>query len=372
MRCSSSRAPAGCWRSTVRQVETLASGLDTPVGVAVTADGAVLVSEAGAGRVVRLGAGDAAPVVDGLGRPQGILRPRRHAVSWSTPTPRSSSPSTWPPEHRHTIAAGLPVGPPPGVEPKPLRECRRSPGRRARSPASRPARTARSIVSADAEGSVLAIAGGAIDMSDTRGPITATCRSRAPCARRSSTACIPVGSQLPTEHELCERFSVSRYTVREALRRLRDDNLVSSRPRAGTMVVPRPSVARLCAGRHVDQRPAGLRHRRPFRHRVDPDGHHRRRIGRAHRAARAAGMACGAWDSGRRRAPTTPSAAPSTTSTGPSRRSAGCCRATPARSSPCIEDLFGVSIVEVHQEIAAVLVSPEHAARSRSRPAPPR
>jgi GntR family transcriptional regulator len=52
----------------------------------------------------------------------------------------------------------------------------------------------------------------------------------------------PVGSQLPTEHELCERFSVSRYTIREALRRLRDDNLVSSRPRAGTLVVPRPST----------------------------------------------------------------------------------------------------------------------------------
>ncbi|WP_156747411.1 GntR family transcriptional regulator, partial [Mycobacterium sp. E2462] len=52
----------------------------------------------------------------------------------------------------------------------------------------------------------------------------------------------PVGSQLPTEHELCERFSVSRYTIREALRRLRDDNLVSSRPRTGTLVVPRPSA----------------------------------------------------------------------------------------------------------------------------------
>lgn len=51
----------------------------------------------------------------------------------------------------------------------------------------------------------------------------------------------PVGSQLPTEHELCQRFAVSRYTVREALRRLRDDNLVASRPRAGTLVVPRPS-----------------------------------------------------------------------------------------------------------------------------------
>lgn len=52
----------------------------------------------------------------------------------------------------------------------------------------------------------------------------------------------PVGSQLPTEHALCERFSVSRYTVREALRRLREDNLVSSKPRAGTLVVPRTSA----------------------------------------------------------------------------------------------------------------------------------
>src|SRR6266436_3520952 len=48
----------------------------------------------------------------------------------------------------------------------------------------------------------------------------------------------PVGSQLPTEDDLCERFSVSRYTVREALRRLREDNLVSSRQGAGTIVVP--------------------------------------------------------------------------------------------------------------------------------------
>lgn len=53
----------------------------------------------------------------------------------------------------------------------------------------------------------------------------------------------PVGSQLPTEHELCERFTVSRYTIREALRRLREDNLVASRPRAGTLVVPRPGTS---------------------------------------------------------------------------------------------------------------------------------
>jgi GntR family transcriptional regulator len=51
----------------------------------------------------------------------------------------------------------------------------------------------------------------------------------------------PVGSQLPTEDDLCERFAVSRYTVREALRRLREDHLVSSRQGAGTIVVPRHS-----------------------------------------------------------------------------------------------------------------------------------
>lgn len=48
----------------------------------------------------------------------------------------------------------------------------------------------------------------------------------------------PVGSLLPTEDDLCKRFSVSRYTIREALRLLRDDGLVSSRQGAGTVVVP--------------------------------------------------------------------------------------------------------------------------------------
>ena len=48
----------------------------------------------------------------------------------------------------------------------------------------------------------------------------------------------PVGSLLPTEDSLCKLFSVSRYTVREALRLLREDGLVSSRRGAGTVGVP--------------------------------------------------------------------------------------------------------------------------------------
>jgi GntR family transcriptional regulator len=51
-----------------------------------------------------------------------------------------------------------------------------------------------------------------------------------------------VGTQLPTEEVLCARFDVSRYTVREALRRLRDAHLVSSRQGAGTTVL-RPAEA---------------------------------------------------------------------------------------------------------------------------------
>jgi GntR family transcriptional regulator len=48
----------------------------------------------------------------------------------------------------------------------------------------------------------------------------------------------PVGTQLPTEEELTVRFKVSRQTVRQALRELREDGLVESRARVGTTVLP--------------------------------------------------------------------------------------------------------------------------------------
>jgi len=46
-----------------------------------------------------------------------------------------------------------------------------------------------------------------------------------------------LGSRLPTEHELCERFGVSRFTVRQALSRLRDSGILEARPGVGTIVV---------------------------------------------------------------------------------------------------------------------------------------
>ena len=53
-----------------------------------------------------------------------------------------------------------------------------------------------------------------------------------------------VGSMLPTEAELCEQFGVSRHTVREALRRLREMGLVSRHQGIGTRVKARRGDAR--------------------------------------------------------------------------------------------------------------------------------
>ena len=58
----------------------------------------------------------------------------------------------------------------------------------------------------------------------------------------------PLGSQLPTEHELCRKLGVSRFTIREAIRVLSTSGLVRRKPRAGTVVAALPDDARYSHG----------------------------------------------------------------------------------------------------------------------------
>ena len=55
--------------------------------------------------------------------------------------------------------------------------------------------------------------------------------------QRIADGTYPVGSTLPTEQEFCAEFDVSRYTVREALRRLTDIGLVARRQGSGSEVL---------------------------------------------------------------------------------------------------------------------------------------
>jgi GntR family transcriptional regulator len=51
-----------------------------------------------------------------------------------------------------------------------------------------------------------------------------------------ATGRFPVGSLLPTEFELCDRYGASRHTVRAAIRELQELGLVSRRKKVGTRV----------------------------------------------------------------------------------------------------------------------------------------
>jgi GntR family transcriptional regulator len=166
----------------------------------------------------------------------------------------------------------------------------------------------------------------------------------------------PVGSQLPTEHELCDRFSVSRYTVREALRRLRDDNLISSRPRAGTMVVARAAsnsyAQEVMSIDDLLAFAAGAQFAIDYNAMVTIDDD----------LAAHTGLAAGSeWlvVRGNRRADDTPEPL-CHTEYYINRAFAAVGRLLQRHNGPIfplIEDLFGVSVVEVHQEISAVLAT---------------
>jgi sugar lactone lactonase YvrE len=138
------------------KTRVLAAGLRDPLGVVIDPDGACLVSEAAAGRVVKLTGGGVETVLDGLRRPEGILvrRGQLHVVDAGA---RELIAFDLEKKVRRRIASGLPVGAPPGVIPKPLRGIPPFSGPQGPFAGIAAGPDGTLYLSADAEGSVLAL-----------------------------------------------------------------------------------------------------------------------------------------------------------------------------------------------------------------------
>lgn len=98
---------------------TLARGLAAPLAVVAMADGSCYVSESAAGRVVHVVNGHSTPVMSGLREPQGLawLHDRLFVIDRAAKTLHSYTPASG---HREVVAEQLPVGAAPGIVPKTL------------------------------------------------------------------------------------------------------------------------------------------------------------------------------------------------------------------------------------------------------------
>jgi sugar lactone lactonase YvrE len=137
-------------------VERLAAGLRQPSGVAVGPDGTCYVAESAGGRVVRLSGGGTETVLDGLQQPQGILV-RGGLLNVVDAGAKELVEYDLAKKARRTIAAGLPVGAPPGVIPKVLGSIGTLAGPMGPFAGIAAGADGTLYVSGDAEGSVLAI-----------------------------------------------------------------------------------------------------------------------------------------------------------------------------------------------------------------------
>jgi len=138
------------------QVDVLASGLNAPIGVAFGPDGTVLVSESGAGRIVSINGSTVDTVVDGLATPHGILVRGKKLLIVDVGL-RALITVNLETGTRQTIAADLPVGVPPGVVAKPLRGTPPFSGPMGPFAGLAAGPDGAVYLSADAEGSVLAL-----------------------------------------------------------------------------------------------------------------------------------------------------------------------------------------------------------------------
>ncbi|WP_024445679.1 SMP-30/gluconolactonase/LRE family protein [Mycolicibacterium iranicum] len=136
--------------------EVLADGLAEPSGVAFGPDGAPLVAESAAGRVVRLSRSGVETVVDGLDTPQGLTVDdgTLYIVDAGAKEVLGVDLTTG---HRTVIATGLAIGSPPGVTPKPLKGIEPFSGPQGPFAGITSGPDGTLYVSADGEGSVLAV-----------------------------------------------------------------------------------------------------------------------------------------------------------------------------------------------------------------------
>ena len=134
----------------------LARGLDRPVDVALGGDGAVFVSEARAGRVSRLVAGKTETLIDGLARPEGLTVSGGRIFVLDVERKELVS-SDLSGGDRRTLAEHLPVGSPPGVPLQFFGELGALPGPILRFAGLAAGPDGTIFISADAEGSVLAL-----------------------------------------------------------------------------------------------------------------------------------------------------------------------------------------------------------------------
>jgi sugar lactone lactonase YvrE len=134
----------------------LAGGLDKPYGVAVSASGTVYVSQPDLGRIVKLAGGRAETVLDGLGWPEGIaIRGERlYAVETAA---KQVTELDLPTGAKRVIASNLAVGTPAGVRPLRLGGVGDMCGPMWSFTGIAAAPDGALVVSADAEGSVLAL-----------------------------------------------------------------------------------------------------------------------------------------------------------------------------------------------------------------------
>lgn len=94
----------------------LASGLDRPMGIAVAADGTVFVAESGAGRVVKLVGARKEVVLDGLARPEGLTIAGGTLFA-ADPGSQAIVAADLSGSARETIATRLPIGGVGGAQP---------------------------------------------------------------------------------------------------------------------------------------------------------------------------------------------------------------------------------------------------------------